>query len=107
MRRGLSAGRVQSPALRLIAEREDEIERFVPREYWTLEADVATRAVPFLAKLSRYGGEKLTQFSVDSTELAHRIVADLESRAGGHLTVACLEKKQRKRNPAAPFTTFV
>ncbi len=105
IRPGLSAGRVQSPALRLIAEREEEIDRFVPREYWTLEADVSARETPFVARLSRYGGEKLSQFSVDNEGRAREIVADLDARAAGYLTVACIEKKQRKRNPAAPFIT--
>ena len=64
IRRGLSAGRVQSPALRMIAEREEEISRFVPREYWTLEADLEASGGKFMARLNRYGGEKLEQFSI-------------------------------------------
>ncbi len=69
IRRGLSAGRVQSPALRMIAEREDEIERFERREYWTMESDLQTSSKPnkkerFSAKLTYYKGEKLEQFSI-------------------------------------------
>jgi DNA topoisomerase-1 len=105
IRRGLSAGRVQSPALRMIAEREDEIEAFKPREYWTLEADVRKGEAPFTAKLSHYENEKLSQFSITDETRAKQVEADLVARAAGKLRVAKVEKKQRKRNPAAPFTT--
>lgn len=105
IRRGLSAGRVQSPALRMIAEREDEIEAFNPREYWTLEADVRKGDAPFMAKLSHYENEKLSQFSITDETRAKLVAADLSGRAAGKLRVAKVEKKQRKRNPAAPFTT--
>ena len=63
MRRGLSAGRVQSPALRMIVEREEEIERFKPREYWTIEADVEAKSKEFVAKLTHFAGDKLDQFA--------------------------------------------
>ncbi len=105
IRRGLSAGRVQSPALRLIAERELEIEAFKAREYWTIEADAAADGSAFTAKLSRYQGEKLSQFSVADQARAEELRDRLLKAADGHLTVSGLEKKQRKRNPAAPFTT--
>ncbi|TCO81454.1 DNA topoisomerase-1 [Plasticicumulans lactativorans] len=105
IRRGLSAGRVQSPALRMICEREEEIERFVPREYWTLDADCAKAGQAFGAKLIEYAGDKLTQFSVENGEQAHAMRTALLEAAGGALRVAKVEKKQRKRNPAAPFTT--
>ena len=62
IRRGLSAGRVQSPALRLIVEREEEIEKFVPREYWTIDADVSQHGQGFAAKLNQYRDEKVEQF---------------------------------------------
>ena len=62
IRPGLSAGRVQSPALRLIVEREEEIERFQTTEYWTLEADALKAGQPFTARLIEYAGAKLTQF---------------------------------------------
>ncbi len=105
IRRGLSAGRVQSPALRLIAEREAEIEAFKRREYWTLEADAAAEGTPFTAKLSRYQGEKLSQFSIEDQSRAEQVRDHLMRVAQGRLVVASLEKKQRRRNPAAPFTT--
>jgi len=105
IRRGLSAGRVQSPALRMICEREDEIQRFKPREYWTLEADLKAEGGPFVARLQRYGGEKLEQFSITSEQQALDAERALLALADGHLTVRSVQKKQRKRNPAPPFTT--
>lgn len=105
IRRGLSAGRVQSPALRMIVEREQEIERFVAQEYWDILADLSSRTLPFTAKLNIYLGEKLEQFSITTGEQAEKIKADLEKAANGKLRVTKVEKKQRKRNPAAPFTT--
>ena len=105
IRPGLSAGRVQSPALRMIVEREEEIEKFVAREYWTIEADLAKGKESFNAKLHSYQGEKLSQFSVTDTEQAQDIEKALHKAAQGKLQVANIEKKQRKRNPAPPFTT--
>ncbi|HEC16574.1 MAG TPA: type I DNA topoisomerase [Sedimenticola sp.] len=105
VRRGLSAGRVQSPALRLIVERELEIEAFKAREYWTIEADTAKNNQAFSAKLTHYQGEKLGQFSITTGDAAARIEKDLEAAANGRLTVDKIEKKQRRRNPAAPFIT--
>src|ERR1700724_119395 len=64
IRRGLSAGRVQSPALRMIAEREEEIEKFKSQEYWTIEASLKHKKQSFTAKLVEYLGEKLEQFSI-------------------------------------------
>jgi DNA topoisomerase-1 len=105
VRRGLSAGRVQSPALRLIVEREEEIERFKPREYWSIEADCATQGKAFGAKLTYFRGEKLEQFSVDNAGRAGEVEAALNAAAQGKLKVGNVEKKQRRRNPAPPFTT--
>ncbi len=108
VRRGLSAGRVQSPALRLIVEREEEIEKFKPREYWTIEADLAKDAQAFVARLTRLHGKKLTQFAINREDKALEVQKELLGAAkadGGRLTVTSVEKKQRKRNPAAPFTT--
>ncbi len=105
IRRGLSAGRVQSPALRMIVEREEEIERFQSQEYWTIEADVARTHQPFSAKLTHYNGEKLSQFSIGDEAYATEVRQALERAAGGQLQVVKVEKKQRRRNPAAPFTT--
>ena len=105
IKRGLSAGRVQSPALRMICEREDEIEAFVPQEYWTLDAKAERDGQPFTARLTHLDGNKLNQFDLNSAELAHDAQRRLNEAAGGELRVAKVEKKQRRRNPAAPFTT--
>jgi DNA topoisomerase-1 len=105
IRRGLSAGRVQSPALRMIVEREIEIENFKPREYWTLEGDLAKDGQNFVARLTHYNGEKLKQFSITDDGGANAAKAALLQTANGQLVVSDVEKKQRKRNPTAPFTT--
>ncbi len=97
---GLSAGRVQSVALRLIVEREREIEAFVPEEYWNIGvALVGTARQPVSARLSRVDGEKIT---VGNGEHAGAIRADLES-AG--YRVAQVTKREQKRNAPAPYTT--
>lgn len=105
IRRGLSAGRVQSPALRMIVEREEEIEKFVSQEYWDLTAQTQAQGHPFTAKLTVYQGEKLEQFSMTTAEQAEKAKAKLVKAAKGKLVVAKVDKKQRKRNPAAPFIT--
>ena len=105
VRAGLSAGRVQSPALRLICERDEEIEKFVPREYWSIESDLNFDSTDFIGKLSRYEGEKIEQFSITDGERAAEVEARLTEAAGGKLRVEKVQKKERKRNPAAPFTT--
>lgn len=105
VRPGLSAGRVQSPALRMVVERELEIEKFIAREYWTIEADVTKDDQPFTAKLVEYANDKLKQFSVSDGEQAKQIIADLKKVGKGKLIVKHIEKKKRKRNPSAPFTT--
>jgi DNA topoisomerase-1 len=105
IRRGLSAGRVQSPALRMIVEREEEIERFQVQEYWTIEADTAKQGQSFSARLVEYQGEKLSQFSVTGGAAAQAIEAALWQTAAGRLLVKTVTRKQRKRHPAAPFTT--
>ncbi len=105
IRRGLSAGRVQSPALRMIVEREIEIENFEPREYWTIEAACEAEAKPFKARLLQYRGEKIKQFSITDADQAHQVRQTLLEQAQGKLTVVKVEKKQRKRNPAPPFIT--
>ncbi len=103
IRYGLSAGRVQSVALRLICDREIDIEAFVPREYWTIEALLANTADNRLsAKLHRIGGENLDKFAIENQQQAEAILAELEQ---ADFSVSKLEKKQRKRNPAPPFTT--
>jgi len=105
IRRGLSAGRVQSPALRMICEREEEIEAFKPREYWTLEADLEHDGSAFSAKLTHYNDEKLKQFTIDNTEQANKVRDALVKAGGKALTVEKIEKKQRRRQPAPPFIT--
>jgi len=102
---GLSAGRVQSPALRMICEREDEIEKFKPREYWTIESDVKVKKDSFTAKLMQLRGEKIKQFSITTEKDASKAKKDLDKAANGKLVVAKIERKQRKRNPAPPFIT--
>ncbi len=111
IRRGLSAGRVQSPALRLIVEREEEIEQFVPQEYWTIEADLRQAAAPsaFMARLTEYRGDKLDQFAIPNEATARAWEAALQqamtARGQSALVVEKIDRKQRKRHPAAPFTT--
>ena len=105
VRRGLSAGRVQSPALRLICEREAEIEAFVSQEYWSIEADCERETRPFAAKLVEFAGAKVEQFTITDGERAAAVQSELERAAAGRLRVEQVERKQRKRNPAPPFTT--
>ncbi|MCI0653662.1 MAG: type I DNA topoisomerase [Methylococcaceae bacterium] len=105
IRRGLSAGRVQSPALRMIVEREIEIEQFVTREYWTIEALAEHEGQAVKARLTHFEGEKLQQFSIENEQQATSIQKSLIDRANGKLRVSKLEKKQRKRNPPPPFIT--
>ncbi len=103
---GLSAGRVQSPALRLIVEREEEIARFKPQEYWTLEANLRTKGgQEFSAKLIRFRGEKVKTFTLTSEKEAKEARETLLQEAGGFLTVVRVEKKERRRSPQAPFIT--
>ena len=105
IRPGLSAGRVQSPALRMIVEREKEIEQFTAREYWTIEAKASADDQEVPAKLNRYDGKKLEQFSITSESQARAVEDKLRQSSAGQLVVASVEKKQRRRNPAPPFTT--
>lgn len=124
IRPGLSAGRVQSPALRLIVEREGEIERFEPREYWTIDALLEQDSQSFPARLVRLDGEKVEQFSIVDEERATAVRTAIETAAGetlgeltgtvpvdgeeppiGALRVASVSRKSRKRHPAAPFIT--
>jgi len=105
IRRGLSAGRVQSPALRMIVERELETEAFVSREYWSVDAALNGQEQAFKAKLTHFDGAKLEQFSINNQTQAEQTKAALWAAADGRLLVAKIEKKQRKRNPAPPFIT--
>jgi DNA topoisomerase-1 len=105
IRRGLSAGRVQSPALRLIVEREIEIEKFKTQEYWTLHFDSHKDKVPFSARLTHFQGEKLDQFAVGSAAREEEIRKFLDAHGKGEARVKEVEKKRKLRSPAAPFTT--
>ena len=103
IRYGLSAGRVQSVALRLICEREKEIQAFEPREYWTIEAALlSAKAKPFRAHLHAVDGSKLDKFAIADEAQAKELAAAL---AGEDYRVAALTRSEKKRNPAPPFTT--
>ena len=134
VRQGLSAGRVQSPALRMICEREEEIQAFIAQEYWTIDGEGSHTAQPggmghagmgqpFPLKLLEYRGQKVEQFSFTNEERAREVErtiqaaardaataagapADGPARDGpGQLRVIAIDRKQRRRNPAPPFTT--
>ena len=105
IRRGLSAGRVQSPALRLIAEREEEIQAFEKKEYWTIEADLRQDEHSFVGKLAQYQGEKVKQFTFDNESTARAAEQSLKAAGGQALKVVDIEKKSRRRRPAPPFMT--
>ena len=121
VRQGLSAGRVQSPALRMICEREAEIAAFIAQEYWTIDGEGSHTAQPFPLKLIEYRGQKVEQFSFVNETQAREVERAIETAARaaartspavaeqreglGQLTVAAIDRKQRRRNPAPPFTT--
>jgi DNA topoisomerase I len=107
VRRGLSAGRVQSPALRMICEREDEIAAFVPQEYWTIDAEGEHSEQKFPLKLVEFAGRKVEQFSFTDEATARAAETALRgaSGSGTALSVISIDRKQRRRNPAPPFTT--
>jgi len=106
VRRGLSAGRVQSPALRMIVEREEEIERFEAREYWTIEADLGPDAEnTFQANLVKLDGEKFEQFAITDGGRAREVTETITRAAAGHFEVARINKRQRRRRPQPPFIT--
>ncbi|MCR6494962.1 DNA topoisomerase I [Thermomonas sp. S9] len=102
---GLSAGRVQSPALRMIVEREEEIEAFQAREYWTVEAECAHPGQAFTAKLVKLDGQKFEQFTLTDGASAEAARLRIQQAAGGRLHVTDVASKERKRRPAPPFTT--
>jgi DNA topoisomerase I len=98
-----SAGRVQSVALRLVCDRELEIERFKTQEYWSITAELVTaKNESFQARLVTAEGKKLDKFDIQDATTAERLKAALE---GGRFQVANVESKAQRRNPAAPFTT--
>jgi DNA topoisomerase-1 len=99
-----SAGRVQSVALRLICEREAEIEAFRPREYWTVEAEFKTASgQSFTARLTHLDGKRLERFDLDSEKKAREAAAAILSASG--FTVAAVERREVRRHPFPPFTT--
>lgn len=98
-----SAGRVQSVALRLVCEREDEIERFKSEEYWDIALNLLnTNKELFTAKLTHVDGKKLEKFSITNTELANDLAKKLRSK---NFNVELLEEKKQKRQPQPPFIT--
>ena len=100
VKRGLSAGRVQSVALKMVCDRQDEIEAFQPQEYWNIAAELAAAAPPpFTARLHRIDGKKA---EVGGGEQAAAIVRGLE---GGRFTVRTVERKEAQQKPGAPFIT--
>ena len=105
VQRGLSAGRVQSPALRMIVEREEEIEAFISREYWSIEAECAHPSQHFNARLIKLDGQKFEQFTVTDGDTAEAARLRIQQAAQGSLHVTDVVSKERKRRPAAPFTT--
>src|SRR6185503_870272 len=111
--RGLSAGRVQSVAVRLVVEREREIEAFVKQEYWTIEADLGKqlagssrqpveRKDVFRAVLIEQAGKKLDKFAIGAKDAAQAIVDDLD---GADYVVRKITRKDKRRTAAPPFTT--
>ena len=117
VRRGLSAGRVQSPALRMICEREEEIAAFVAQEYWTLEGEGTHQSPSFPLKLTEFAGKKVEQFSFTNETQAREVERSILEAARkaaaptqaadhlGQLRVIAVDRKQRRRTPAPPFTT--
>ncbi len=105
VKQGLSAGRVQSPALRMIAEREAEIEAFEPREFWVIEAACKKDKHAFKAKLARHDGKKVSRYDLNNETLAHGVRQSLVDAAQSQLTVDAVTHKERRRNPSPPFTT--
>jgi len=97
-----SAGRVQSVALRLIVDREREIEAFVSQEYWSVAATLEQDGTPFTARLIKWNGEKLDRLSIGKEGDALKAKADVEN---GRFTVQSVETKPATRNPPPPFTT--
>jgi DNA topoisomerase-1 len=105
VQRGLSAGRVQSPALRMIVEREEEIEAFIPREYWSMEAELAHPQQAFTARLVKLDGAKFEQFTVTDSKSAQAARDRVTQAAGDALHVTDVTTKERKRRPSPPFIT--
>lgn len=100
--KGLSAGRVQSAALRFIVERERERQQFEPKEYWSLKAHLSKNNKELTAKLYGKKGEKLDKFAISSEDEMNQVLEDLEEL---DYVIKSIKHKERKRNPKPPFTT--
>ncbi|MCB1586661.1 MAG: type I DNA topoisomerase, partial [Xanthomonadales bacterium] len=105
VRRGLSAGRVQSPALRMIVNREEEIDAFVAQEYWSVSALMQKGSEDFSASLIQFNGDKLKKFDLNNQKQVEDALDKLKKQSGNSLTVTKLTEKQRKRRAAPPFIT--
>lgn len=102
----LSAGRVQSPSLRMIVERAQEIKDFKSQEYWDIASDLETlKQEKFQAKLYKYNDEKVKQFSFTNEKETNTAINKIKHDAHNYLIVHDIQKKERKRNPSAPFIT--
>lgn len=97
-----SAGRVQSVALRIVVDRELEIERFKPQEYWSIEADLAADSPPFTTRLVKHDGKRVQRLDIRDEATA---TAARKAIAAGQFSIRSIEKKPVKRSPAPPFTT--
>lgn len=100
--RGLSAGRVQSVAVRLIVERENEIRSFKAEEYWTIDAELLKDSKNFEAHLTKISDQSLDKFGIKNKEEAEKITADLSKEK---FSVLSVEQKEARKNPLPPFTT--
>ena len=97
-----SAGRVQSVALRIVVDREMEIEAFRPQEYWSVEADLAADSPPFTTRLVKHAGKRVQRLDITSEAMAS---AARDAIKAGSFTIRSIEKKPVKRSPSPPFTT--
>ena len=97
-----SAGRVQSVALRIVVDREMEIEKFKAQEYWSIEADLNADSPPFTARLVKHAGKRIQRLDIPTEEMAF---AARDAIKAGDFTIKSVEKKPAKRSPAPPFTT--
>lgn len=97
-----SAGRVQSVALRIVVDREMEIEKFRPQEYWSIEADLTADSPPFTARLVKHAGKRVQRLDIKDEATASAARAAIQA---GDFTIRSVEKKPVRRNPAPPFTT--
>ncbi|MDG2435187.1 MAG: type I DNA topoisomerase [Gammaproteobacteria bacterium] len=101
-----SAGRVQSPALRLIVEREKEIEAFNPQEYWSIDAEIKQDSL-FQVKLASFQGEAVKKFTFSSSNIVESVSKQLEEGCADGMLASLITKKPRTQNPKSPFRTSV